>query len=237
MTMMKKGNVTILASILAIALVAAGVGAGTMAWFSATAVTSGSSTFTAGELKIEVTDNSFHTPLNWAPGDTATFTFTVRNIGNIDIKYMLARDTGYTHNDHNGDGSDLANAILITELHEYVLDASASQVADAMACDVVAYEHAICNSWGVAWNNELTLAEWMSGLKPGTKGGSDYDMIMYPKFAGAYDTLQPWYYYKFTMSLKFDENAGNEYQLDTCSFNIEVYATQGPLTSLPGYVP
>jgi len=45
MTMMKKGNVTILASILAIALVAAGVGAGTMAWFSDTETT------TIGQIK------------------------------------------------------------------------------------------------------------------------------------------------------------------------------------------
>jgi len=233
---MKKGNVTILASILAITLVAAGVGAGTMAWFSATAVTSGSSTFTAGELKIEVTDNSFHTPTNWAPGDTATFTFTVRNTGNIDIKYMLARDTGYTC-DGKGDGSDLSNAILITELHEYVLDDSGNQVADAIACDVVAYEHAICASWSVSSNDKLTLAEWMSGLKPGTSHSSDYDMIMYPPFANvAYQTLKPWWFYRFAMSLQFDPLAGNEYQKDTCSFNIEVYATHGPITSLPGYV-
>ncbi len=49
MTMMKKGNVTILASILAIALVAAGVGAGTMAWFSTVPVTAGLYTMNAAD--------------------------------------------------------------------------------------------------------------------------------------------------------------------------------------------
>jgi hypothetical protein len=77
----------------------------------------------------------------------------------------------------------------------------------------------------------------MAGLKPGTPGGSAYDMIMYPPFGGWFATLQPGYQYKLVMSLKFDENAGNNYQLDTCSFNIEVYATHGPIESLPGYTP
>lgn len=48
---MRKGNMTILASVIAIALVAAGVGMGTMAFFSDTETSTGN-TFTAGKIDL-----------------------------------------------------------------------------------------------------------------------------------------------------------------------------------------
>jgi hypothetical protein len=118
MTMMKKGNVTILASILAIALVAAGVGAGTMAWFSTEKVSAGNTVFTAGIMAMESLDaGPFTTPTGWKPGDSFTVTFVLHNTGNIDIGYLA---TFFTIEPHTGWGITFADNIEVTEWWEYI---------------------------------------------------------------------------------------------------------------------
>ena len=83
-----KKNMTILASILAIALVAAGVGAGTLAWFSDTETSTGNS-FTAGTMDIKVGGEDdggtvwTFTETNMKPGTAGSHTFVVTNAGTI----------------------------------------------------------------------------------------------------------------------------------------------------------
>ena len=118
MTMMKKGNVTILASILAIALVAAGVGAGTMAWFSTEKVSAGNTVFTAGIMAMESLDaGPFTTPDGWKPGDSFTVTFVLHNKGTIDIGYLA---TFFTIEPHTGWGITFAENIEVTSWWEYI---------------------------------------------------------------------------------------------------------------------
>ena len=84
---MRKGNMTILASILAIILVAIGVGAGTMAYFSDTE-TSENNIFTAGTLDL-TKDTVVGLPVsltNMAPGDSVSGSITLKNVGTLDGK-------------------------------------------------------------------------------------------------------------------------------------------------------
>jgi len=206
---MRKGNMTILASILAISLVSVAFGASTLAWFSDTQSTTDTATFTAGELSIEVTDGSFETPGNWAPGDTAILYLSIENKGNIDITQLLLRDVGYEWT-----GCNFKHAILITGCDEKVWPAT---------------------DWMTSFDpNDMTLATYFLGKTSGPGIYTDYDWRML-NFAGR-PVLKPGEILKFRYYLEFDENAGNEYQGATCSFNIEVYVSQGPVESLPGYV-
>jgi len=122
---MNKGNVTILASILAIVLVATGVGAGTMAWFSTIPATAGTYTMSAAEMKMEVTTGTY-TFEKLVPGKAfGPITIDIKNTGTMDINY-LGGDLVITDKDGNPYSSDtasgvlLANYIEITSLREYI---------------------------------------------------------------------------------------------------------------------
>jgi len=114
---MRKANVTILASILAIALVAAGVGMGTMAWFSTAVVPVGETTFRAGIMSMRSVGGTFKTPANWKPGDTFTATFELKNNGNIDIGYLA---TTFTIDRVGATGLDYASNIEVTGWWEWI---------------------------------------------------------------------------------------------------------------------
>jgi predicted ribosomally synthesized peptide with SipW-like signal peptide len=125
MTMMKKGNVTILASIFAIALVAAGVGAGTMAWFSTTEQTTSTYTMKAATMSMSITAGPY-TFEKLVPGKAfGPITIEITNTGSMDINY-LGGDLIITDADGNPYSSDaasgvlLANYIEITSLAEYI---------------------------------------------------------------------------------------------------------------------
>jgi predicted ribosomally synthesized peptide with SipW-like signal peptide len=117
MTMMKKGNVTILASILAIALVAAGVGAGTMAYFSSyvksdnNVFTAGTLTLTSGGIKLYSVDLA-----NLKPGDLIKGDLTVTNDGTLG-GYLYGR-CSYVETLDPGSNSDLGNVLTVTKWTE-----------------------------------------------------------------------------------------------------------------------
>jgi hypothetical protein len=118
MTIMRKANTKILASIFAIALVATGVGAGTMAWFSTEVVPVGDTTFTAGIMSMgDVGPTSFSTPANWAPCDNFTVTFELENTGNIDILFLA---TTFTISPDGPIGQEFASNIEVTAWDEYI---------------------------------------------------------------------------------------------------------------------
>ena len=115
---MKKGNVTILASILAIALVAAGVGAGTMAWFSTEKVSADNTVFKSGIMAMQsVYAGPFKTPAGWKPGDSFKVTFELDNTGDIDILYLA---TFFTIDPYYGWGITFAENIEVTAWREYI---------------------------------------------------------------------------------------------------------------------
>lgn len=103
---MRKGNMTIFASILVIALVAAGVGMGTMAWFSDTETSEGN-VFTAGTLDLKIDKNPAGDVFEWVddpylpviqdfydvgkmkPGDYMIVIVGIKNFGNVDGRATL----------------------------------------------------------------------------------------------------------------------------------------------------
>ena len=110
---MRKGKVTILASVLAIAIASVAIGAGTLAYFYDTE-TSDTYTFTAGELSISVTGHQWTPPTNWVPGETDTYTIRIDNTGSVPIRLMLLRDKGVV------DDLNFLNQIVITEANEWL---------------------------------------------------------------------------------------------------------------------
>jgi hypothetical protein len=111
---MRKGNVMILASIFTMLLVAMGVGAGTMAWFSTEEEVTDTYTFASGTMEMEITTGSYTFPSNWAPGDEyGPVDIKIKNTGTIDI-WSLAGSMTLS-------GSfALADKIEITQWDEYL---------------------------------------------------------------------------------------------------------------------
>ena len=112
---MKRGNVTILASILAIGLVMMGVGMGTMAWFSDTGTASTGPIIT-GTLSMGTPTVTFSSsaPTNWCPGESFVVEFHIANDGTLDILY-LGGNLVITRDDN-----DLSTAIEVTKFEEHI---------------------------------------------------------------------------------------------------------------------
>ena len=85
---MRKANVTILASIIAMALVASVVSVGTMAWFSTVPEETDTYTMNAAEMKMEVITSPV-TFSNLIPGqDFGPVLIKIEKKGTIDIVYL-----------------------------------------------------------------------------------------------------------------------------------------------------
>lgn len=117
-----KGNATILASIIVMALVASAVGVGTQAWFSDTG-TSSSNTFTTGTLILKLSNGptweegvtaTWTSPSNWAPSESFTSTLYLKNTGSIDAQVVYEDWTNL--NDANG----LSHWIQVTEISDSI---------------------------------------------------------------------------------------------------------------------
>jgi hypothetical protein len=123
---MKKANVTILASIFIMALVAAGIGAGTMAWFSTVPAEAGPYTMSAAEMTMTVTTDTFTTGVNLVPGQPfGPITIRIENTGSMDIDYLggdliITDVNGNPYSSDTASGVLLANYIEITSLKEYI---------------------------------------------------------------------------------------------------------------------
>ncbi|MCQ1528644.1 TasA family protein [Lutispora saccharofermentans] len=80
-------------SLVLVAMLAFGIGAGSFAWFTSQA-TSADNVFEAGTLKIGVPNEgentAFITASNWAPNDSITQDLVVKNIGSLAYKYKVS---------------------------------------------------------------------------------------------------------------------------------------------------
>ncbi len=122
-----KGNATILASIIAIVLVATGVGAGTMAWFSTGAQTTNTYTMNAATMSMTVT-TSPTTFSNLVPGQAfGPVTISIANTGpgTMNINYLggdliITDANGNPFSSDTASGVLLANYIEVTSLKEYI---------------------------------------------------------------------------------------------------------------------
>ncbi len=221
---MNKGNATILASAFMVLLVAAGIGAGTIAYFSDVETSSGN-TFTSGTLDMVLKDDNedwadgvtatWESPPNWAPGDEVTATLQIKNIGSTGIEHILIKpvdlvdDDGDTpESEPSGSTNDLSNHIFITQL-----DTTIGSLGQTWS-----HEPWMSTSPYSPWSAEppLTLAEYAAG--PYKLWLFSYPPDPYILGANSADQID------LTMTFKFDPDADNHYQGDTCSVSIRIWA-------------
>jgi len=235
--MMKKGNVTILASILAIALVAAGVGAGTMAYFSDTEKSIGN-TFTSGILDMEKVSFAHVAFDNWKPGDTGDIVIELKNTGDYDIKYLVMRDDNYQVLKN----WDLGYAIEILSITEYSTKPTGSYTQVSYV-DGATYEGWLVGQPGVIHDEHLSLKEFFAGFPVGYHGANDiWDVVT---GWSNFDTrpeipaIAVGHYYKMVIHLQFWEPKlpQDGYQDSSISFDWVVMGTHADKTEIEGYFP
>ena len=222
----------ILASVFIIGLLAFGLGWGTYSYFSDTERIEGN-TFTAGVLDMELMSN----PVSISglyPGQTATFSFKLRNVGDITIKYLFMRDENL--DDPNG----LRFAIEIENIKEYKLNPDGTVNYGPETCSGATYEgwlpDSVCD--GGAHDGHLSLNEFFTGFPPGTSGANDYwDVVTLSANWGGGD-LPQWYYYEMVLELKFMETGHPQDGLQgaSMSFDWVIMGTHADKTEIEGYV-
>ncbi len=225
----------LLMSLIAIGVAGLMMGAGTFAYFS-NAATSTQNTFTAGTLDLELADDDESFPNNpnndngdnakatwvspngWAPGEEVTATLRFTNSGSVDIMQMSI-DFNVVDRNGNGDGSSLDDMIIITEWIEHFKNTNTGDWASHDFIESI-------EGWVGDREAPLTLAElndcddFLGSTAPGpvTEDTESDDGILL-KSGNQKD-------YKFELTFEFDENAGNEYQGDSCELEIVFDATQ-----------
>lgn len=211
---MRKGNVTILASIFMMLLVAAGVGAGTMAYFSETEKVG--ITFTAGDPNLRLSLNgddwgdslTFNFPI-WSPGDSYSITVWIKNIGDVGLFNLFV-----TGDNLVGPNLGLSDVIHIT---------------DVAYTDTIGWVHPASGTYYETVFGDtsapFTLRELAMGLTNGEKmnfcWGDPADKIDYLPANGG--MIQ-----KFYIEFTFDANAGNEWQGKSCGFELLFRGTDEP---------
>jgi predicted ribosomally synthesized peptide with SipW-like signal peptide len=218
----------ILASVFVIGVLGFAMGWGTFSYFSSIK-TSTDNTFTAGILSMTGVTASFSCPSGWAPGDSFTATWSLKNDGNIPIKY-LAVDI---HNDR-WTGADLADVINITAFKEYIPgygwidNLAAPQSYQTLVKDGVdpftlkELMQSYVPSFGEpAWSSGYVKDEFGGWVKHTTDWitGYGYDITPGPAIVvgGTYELL---------LTFKFLESAGNAYQGATTKIDITFMGIQ-----------
>jgi predicted ribosomally synthesized peptide with SipW-like signal peptide len=199
-------NKKILASMMVIGLLALAFGWGTYSYFSDTAESTGN-TFTTGTYDIKLWGSSWEDSVsntysvsNWAPGQTYKGTLYIKNAGSLKVVTMSIKPNVLTDSDTT---NPLSEKMIILNFTV----AKPGKVMSHM------------ESWmeGVFGDGdgEFTLKEFYES--PYWFYTGDEDGAINP---GA----QAWVEFVFM----FDEDAGNEYQGDSCTFTLTVNAYQGP---------
>jgi hypothetical protein len=228
-----KGNATILASIIAIVLVAAGVGAGTMAWFSTADKTTSTYTMNAATMDMVVTTSPITFP-NLVPGQTfGPVTISIANTGTMDINYLggnliITDIAGTPYTSDTAPGVLLANWIEITSLKEtipnyYTIESIGPSYGQS-------YELSVGNN--LAPLTLMELAKSYHGTEPGTGAVKDqfggnvayigdwatgygYDIVPANVPAIAQGTN-----YQMVLMFKLSDLTPNAMQGQSCSFKI-----------------
>ena len=206
-----------LTGILLIVSVAMLAGAGTYAYFSSTRTSTGN-TFTAGTLNLKLSNSSLGpwsdgvtgiwTLSNMMPGDeTATASVFFKNFGSvasstmeITCSYTVTEETPRAQSDTDPN----------TDQHP-------DEMAKYMIITTMIYrnDHVNINcSTGYDSYSKQTKDEWKVNDANGDGKISLYELKLDPLVLPSPDT-QPNKITQLDMSIKFDENAGNDFQGDT----------------------
>jgi predicted ribosomally synthesized peptide with SipW-like signal peptide len=228
-------NKKILASVFVIGLLALAMGWGTYSYFSDTERSSGNY-FEAGVLDMQFVSNPVDIR-GLYPGQTATFSFKLRNVGGITIKYLLMRD----ENVQWGGKGYLGYVIEIEDFKEYKYNPDGSLAYGPETCLGSTYEswlpEASCD--GGVHDGHLSLNEFFTGFPPGTPGANDYWDVVTLSANWAGGDLPQWYYYEMVLDLKFMETGHPQdaYQGAWMSFDWVIMGTHADKTQIEGYVP
>ena len=209
----------ILASIFVIGILAFAMGYGTYSYFSDTETSSGN-TFTAGTIDLLLRNDfigdwangvtATWSSSNFAPGETVTAELRMKNIGTTGAWVVRIGGENLVEVDVGDDATlDMADKIVITEIYY-------SELGEYMPWNLAGYYATVMGD-GVA---PLTLREFVE---------SPYSMVFW---IGKYPPTE--YYLPpggarvemLKMTFKFLEDAGNEYQGDSASFDLKVVADQ-----------
>ena len=216
----------VLTGILLIVSAAMLAGAGTYAYFSSTKTSTGN-TFTAGTLDLKLSDHSSNGP--WSDGVTGTWT----------LSNMMPGDETPTASVYFKNFGSVASSTMEITCNYTVTeetpragsdtDPNTDQHPDEMAKHMIIttmiyrndHLNINCSTGYDSWSKQ-TKDEWKVNDANGDGKISLYELKLDPLVLPSPDT-QPNKVTQLDMSIKFDENAGNDFQGDT--FNLTMIFT------------
>jgi len=213
-----------LISVMCIAVVAMLAGAGTLAYFSDTETSTGN-TFADGTMDLKISDGE-----DWGDGVTATWTLSDMKPGDTVSGWVALDAVGSISANHAEITCDYSVTEESTQT-ESDTDPNTNQHPDWMAKNLI-----IDQAWysGDGYNIDLTTGKnelteeqhdyWKIEDVDGDGKQTLYD-LKYGNEGNGVDNLPPPdnLQYSFSMNIKFNETAGNDFQGDT--FNLTVIFT------------
>ena len=214
-----------LVSVMCIALVVMLAGAGTLAYFSDTETSTGN-TFADGTMDLKISDGNE----SWGDGVTATWTLSDMKPGDTVSGWVALDAVGSISANHAEITCDYSVTEESTQT-ESDTDPNTNQHPDWMAKNLI-----IDQAWysGDGYNINL-----LTGTNMGAEEQHDYWKIedvdgdgkqtlydlKYGNEGNGVDNLPPpdTFQYSFSMNIKFNETAGNDFQGDT--FNLTMIFT------------
>ncbi len=222
---MRKPKMTILASAIMVTIVSIALGAGTMAWFSDTETAT--MTVNSGTVNVKLSkDNGgswhngldFSFPNDFAPGDTYTIEVWIKNTGSAGLKNLFV-----TGDNLGGANPGLADVIHITDVAYTDRDFDTGSQMWVHPGSGTFYQTVFGDDAA-----PFTVTELANGLDNEDRmnfcwgDGADVHGDYLPANGGRIQ--------KFYMEFTFDEDAGNNYQGLTCSFDLLFRGTDEPGT-------
>jgi len=215
-----------LISVMCIALVAMTAGAGTLAYFSDTETSTGN-TFTAGTMDLKVRDGD---ELDWGDGVTATWTLSDMKPGDSVSGWVVLDAVGSIAANHTEITCDYS-VMEESPQTESDTDPNTDQHPDEMAKNLIIDQ---ARYFADGYNiNLLTGTNTLTGEQHDYWKIEDVDNdgkqtlydLKYGNGGNGVDNLPPpdTFQYTFSMNIKFNETAGNDFQGDT--FNLTVIFT------------
>ncbi len=221
---MQKMKMPIITSVIVIALIAAGLGMGTMAYF--TDDENAAITITAGTVDLQLSKTnsggwaqglSFAFPTGFAPGDVYQVDVYLRNMGTTGMRALHV----YGDNLIDSDAPWLSHKIDITKVGFYDVSGMVEPGTDGTY-----YETGAVGGYNIFGDatGPLTLNEFCTSRIPGTSWGymrffwgNSVDEIDYLPVGGAVRLVE--------LEFTFNTSAGDEYQGDVTTFDIVFLAT------------
>ena len=213
----------VLISVMCIALVAMLAGAGTLAYFSDTEKSTGN-TFADGTFDLKIRDSNE----DWSDGVTATWTLSNMKPGDTKYAWVELKNAGNIKADHLEItcSYSVTEEVLQTESDtDPNTDAHPDEMAKNMIIKSFTYENTVCDIDCLTGYDEVsgeTRAEWRIDDMDDDGKITLYDLKQDPlDDLPASDDIEE--EFQVRMRLKFDENAGNDFQGDT--FNLTMIFT------------